>query len=304
MMKISNRFVFWKILKWEFMSHNYFFQIITIIILCTSGCTMPFNEKEVDEVIIGCKPGDDEKIIEESCSITTGDNNTEEIPLFENEKLENNSSSNSTQENTVLQNNSSSNCSNIDNSNIGVNEGMNIPNFKTLIHYYNSTKWTEFEFYSLFDNCWNSSNNSNLKWTAVIFISTDCSHCWNSGDDISIIEDEFNDEINLLILAVNFSTNNNFNATKEEIVAFQEKNDYFGCYSNTKNCMERPGDPHTSPYLDDRNQSIMYEWDVTGTPAQFIIKPNGIVAWNVYEHRTSSGGDGENFDEALNRLLN
>ena len=47
----------------------------------------------------------------------------------------------------------------------------------------------------------------------------------------------------------------------------------------------------------------MYYWDVNGTPAQFIIKPNGIMEWNVYQHRTSNGGDGENFEQALNRIF-
>ncbi len=277
------------------MSHKIFFSLISVFIICTSGCTMPIQEKQDDEYL-GCEPGEKINDEEESCSINS-ENNDNEITLFDN-KTE-------SEENTDLTNDEqpTNQTQNEEINNIGTYEGMNVPNFESLVHYYNSTEWSEFELYSQFNESWNSSQDNLSKWTVLIFISTDCSHCWNAGEYIGQLSEVYKNQTQFFILAVNFSSNNNFNATPEEIVAFQEKNDYFGCYSNTKNCNERPGEPHQFPYIDDRNQSIMYDWDVTGTPAQFIIKPNGIMEWNVYQHRTSNGGDGENFEQALNRIF-
>ena len=282
------------------MLNKFIFPVATIIILCSAGCTMPFGEEEKEDEFLGCSPTDDENKIENTCSVDQNNEN-DEIKLFETDQMQNNTSTNSVNE---TQNNSSTNSTNETQNNIGVYEGMNAPNFKSLIHYSNSNEWNEFELYSQFSSSWENTTNNESKWTAIIFISTDCSHCWNSGDDISEFEEKYHEDVNFLILAVNFSSNNNFNATQEEIVAFQEKNDYFGCYSNTKNCNERPGNPHDSPYIDDRNQSIMYDWNVRGTPAQFIIKPNGIIEWNIYQHYSSNGGDGETFEEALQRIFN
>ena len=61
-------------------------------------------------------------------------------------------------------------------------------------------------------------------------------------------------------MAVNFSSNNNFNATQNEVVAFQEKTSYTGCGGGF-DCSERPGDAHSFPYFDDRNQTVMYDWN-------------------------------------------
>ena len=274
------------------MLRSIIFSLISIFIVCTAGCTMPLSENsnkenEDNEEFIGCAPGIENDENNESCTITENNENNE-ILLFENQTSEN--------EIDEIENSE-------ENNNTGVYEGMNVPNFSSLIHYYNSTNWENFELESLFDNNWNSSENNSSKWITIIFISTDCSHCWNAGDEISEWEPMYRDKTQFLILAVNFSSSNNFNATPEELIAFQEKNDYFGCYSNTKNCNERPGEPHEFPYIDDRNQSIMYDWEVKGTPAQFIIRPDGVMEWNVYQHRTSNGGDGETFEQALSRLF-
>ena len=264
------------------MRRHFLFSLISIFIICTAGCTMPFNDTiEEEEDFIGCAPGIDSDQDEEGCSINENNGNNE-ILLFENQ----------TEQNQTEENNNS-----------GIYEGMNVPNFSSLIHYYNETGWDNFELYSLFNETWNSTIDNNSKWITIIFISTDCSHCWNAGEDISKWEPMYRNKSQFLILAVNFSSNNNFNATPEELIAFQEKNDYFGCYYNTKNCNERPGEPHEFPYIDDRNQSVMFDWEVTGTPAQYIIRPNGVMEWNVYQHKTSNGGDGENFEQALERLF-
>ena len=243
---------------------------------------MPFNETQEEEDFIGCAPEIETNQNDEGCTINENDGNNE-ILLFENQTSENQTS---------------------ENNNIGIYEGMNVPNFSSLVHYYNTTGWDNFELYSLFNETWNSTTDNDSKWITIIFISTDCSHCWNAGEDISKWEPLYRNKTQFLILAVNFSSNNNFNATPEEIIAFQEKTNYFGCYSNTKNCDERPGTPHEFPYIDDRNQSVMFEWDVKGTPTQYIIRPNGVMEWNLNQHRAAIGGDGESFEQALERLFN
>ena len=137
----------------------------------------------------------------------------------------------------------------------------------------------------------------------MFFLSTDCGHCWNAGDELSQWHDTYGEQAVFLAMAVNFSSNNYFNAQPEEVVAFQEKTTYIGCKGGSSDCSERPGEVHNFPYFDDRNQSVMYSWGVTGTPAYFILSPDGQFVWNQYQHRSSNGGDGEVIEEALLRIF-
>ena len=102
---------------------------------------------------------------------------------------------------------------------------------------------------------------------------------------------------------VNFSSNDNFNASLDEIAAFQDKSSHSGCYMNSKDCNERPGEPHNWTYVDDRNQSSMYDMQSRGTPMFVIIMPNGTVAWHQYQHDGDSGEDSESIDDALQRIF-
>lgn len=246
--------------------------------LITSGCIMPWQETSISKAPFeGCSE-DDDVIENETCTI--------QIDIDKSSEGDDNSNS------TIS---------------IGTSEGEMIPNFLAKIHQYNSISWDEFEFYSMFNETWDGISYSNSteesKWVFVIFISSDCGHCWNAGDDISNLYENYSNQSNFFAFAVNFSSNDNFNASQEEVVAFQEKGNNSGCIGNSRNCQDRPGLPHYFPYIDDRNQSIMRYWSVSGTPAYFIIKPNGIVAWNQYQH-SGEGGDGENVSDALQRLLN
>ena len=185
----------------------------------------------------------------------------------------------------------------------GSSEGMYAANFEGLIHQQNATQWDDFSFDSLFNISWTQQDNDTSKWVVVFFLSTDCGHCWNAGDDLSQWHDAYGDQAVFLAMAVNFSSNSNFNAQPEEVVAFQEKTTYIGCKGGSSDCSERPGEVHNFPYFDDRNQSVMYSWGVTGTPAYFILSPDGQFVWNQYQHRPSNGGDGESIEEALLRIF-
>ena len=185
----------------------------------------------------------------------------------------------------------------------GSSEGMYAANFEGLIHQQNASQWDDFSLDSLFNISWRQQENDTSKWVVVFFLSTDCGHCWEAADELSQWHDSYGDQAVFLAMAVNFSSSNSFNAQPEEVVAFQEKTNYVGCKGGTYDCAERPGDVHNFPYFDDRNQSVMYSWGVTGTPAYFILSPDGQFVWNQYQHRSSNDGDGESFEEALLRLF-
>jgi len=136
------------------------------------------------------------------------------------------------------------------------------------------------------------------KFFLLIWISTDCSHCWTHAPTIEDWNAVYGDQLEIVLLAANFSSNDNFNATREEVEAFQAKSSYMGCYYGTKDCNERPGTPHDLLYLDDRNQSQMYAWGVTSTPNHVIINPHGTVIW----HQAQSGSS-EPIDDALQRMF-
>ena len=268
-----------------------------------SGCTSPFQEDTTEKKFEGCVPGEEATEQSEQCEIDTGNDNISNN--FTNNSNEQITQTNATSEQgnaTSEQGNGSSEQGNETVTvNYGPQEGMHIQNFAALIHYYNDDNWTEFELYSLLDSNWNStSNDSQSKWITIVFISTDCPHCWNKGPELTDLYNVHGNQSEFLVMAVNFSSNSDFQATPEEVVAFQEKGDYFGCYKGEKNCNERPGDPHQFPYIDDRNQSVMYDWGVTGTPVYFVIQPDGIVAWNSYE---KNGNSDDTITIALERML-
>tara|TARA_B100001750_G_C15501444_1_gene597447 strand:- start:131 stop:1024 length:894 start_codon:yes stop_codon:yes gene_type:complete len=168
--------------------------------------------------------------------------------------------------------------------------------------------WENWQLYNHFNSSWNGtpvnmSNGTDENWIMIEFASTDCSHCWNAADDMTYYHQNYSEVLTLFTFAVNFSSNDHFNASLEEIAAFQDKSSHGGCYMNSKNCNERPGDPHNWTYVDDRNQSSMYAMQSRGTPMFVIIMPNGIVAWHQYQHDGDGGEDSESITDALQRFF-
>ena len=266
---------------------NQIFTILVLLTVLTSGCISGYFTDEPENEFIGCTDGGevDHNGTEESCSI-------EEVQDVVNETNTTNTTNNST---TALDDNNTE----VDPGE-GVEENQTILNFNALIHNYGESDWSDFQLHSMFDYGWNNTTNSTSKWTVIFFLSTDCGHCWNAADEISNWSQSYSNHTNFLAIAVNFSSNNNFNATQEEVVAFQQQTNYTGCVGGNYNCADRPGEPHEFGYVDDRNQTIMRDWGVGGTPAFFIIQPNGVVAWNQYQH---NNGDGENIEQALQRFF-
>tara|TARA_B100001996_G_scaffold226514_1_gene174442 strand:+ start:100 stop:792 length:693 start_codon:yes stop_codon:yes gene_type:complete len=155
--------------------------------------------------------------------------------------------------------------------------------------------WQEWKLSDYLIPNWN--NNTNDPWIVIQFLSTDCSHCWNAADDIEILHNQYRDSITLLSFAVNFSSNNNFNASLSEIGAFQDRTAYQGCYYGTRDCVERPGPPHNWTYVDDRDQTQMYAFHSQGTPMYVIIQPDGVISWH------QSQNEGESVAEALAEIF-
>ena len=169
-------------------------------------------------------------------------------------------------------------------------------------------EWIEWALHDHFNNTWNGTtsgeeNGSDSKWILIEFLSTDCGHCWNAADDMTSFHNDYGDRVEFLSFAVNFSSNDYFNATPEEVAAFQDKTTHNGCRANQYDCADRPGEPHDWLYVDDRNQSAMHEFAAQGTPMFVIIQPNGVVAWHQYQHNGDAGEDQESIVDALQRFF-
>ena len=82
--------------------------------------------------------------------------------------------------------------------------------------------------------------------------------------------------------------------SRDEIVAFRDKSGEEVCADSA--CAERAGGAHRFVYIDDIDQDNMKEWKVPGTPAYFLIQPDGIVAW------TSTENTQETVFEAIMRI--
>ncbi|HJM19448.1 MAG TPA: hypothetical protein QF802_03220 [Candidatus Thalassarchaeaceae archaeon] len=168
--------------------------------------------------------------------------------------------------------------------------------------------WQGWQLYDHFNNSWNGTpngveNGSDSKWVLIEFLSTDCSHCWNAADDMSSFSNNYSNQLEIISIAVNFSSNDNFNASLDEVAAFQDKTSHSGCLGNNYDCSSRPGDAHDWLYVDGRNQSYMYSMQATGTPMFVIIMPNGTITWNQYQHNGDQGEDSESIVSALERLF-
>ncbi len=181
---------------------------------------------------------------------------------------------------------------------VGPWEGNKSLNILADGHALGADAWQPFEFCKSWDN-----GTGEAIPTMLIFVSTDCGHCWNHGTTISQWEIDYAGRMNIVMLAVNFETNEKFTADRDEVKGFQGKLSGSLCYQNSQSCADRPGDAHASLYLDDLNQSQMSAWQVTSTPTHIIINHDGIVLWHQRQHRSDLGGDGETTQSAIERLI-
>ena len=189
----------------------------------------------------------------------------------------------------------------------GTWEGMLVPNIEDQARSLGGT-WQQWSLSNLLDTTWNGTpngvaNGSDSPWVLIEFASTDCSHCWNVADDMNALHDNYSAQVTFLTFAVNFSSNDYFNASLEEIAAFQDQTSHAGCRGNSQDCASRPGEPHNWDYVDDRDQTWMYEFHSQGTPMFVILSPDGVVAWHQYQHDGEVGEDSESVEAALERFF-
>jgi len=72
--------------------------------------------------------------------------------------------------------------------------------------------------------------------------------------------------------------------SRAEIVAFQEKGDFVGCYNDEQNCADRPGNVHNWLYVDDNDMQIFDVYNLPGVPFHLLLDSNGTVVWNSGQH--------------------
>lgn len=184
---------------------------------------------------------------------------------------------------------------------IGPAEGEIIPNIGGEV--YENGEWTDFDLHSMFDRDWTEGEDS--KWIYIQVLDTDCPYCYAEAADMSDRHDLYGDKADFLAVVVELSIPGH-ESSKAEISAFKDKTNFGtddddgdGCNSGRDNCANRDGEVHNWQYLDDLNGDSMSSWDVGGTPFHILLKPNGEVAWNQYQHTT----DGQNIDTALGIFL-
>jgi hypothetical protein len=175
-------------------------------------------------------------------------------------------------------------------------EGLFVPNLEGKAHMLGSTDWIDYSLYDELQLSWTNDSNSNEKWILIQFMDTDCGYCMNSAEDMTVIHETYGGQLTLISVAVSLSIPNH-ESSREEVVAFQEKNSLQTCNGGDYDCSERPGEPHNWTYLDDLQGNYLGSWGILGTPSHIILQPDGIVAWNQAQH------PGQDVEQAINLLL-
>ena len=175
---------------------------------------------------------------------------------------------------------------------------------------YNGSAWVEFDMSDYLTSNWTSGDQDG-QWLLVEFMDTDCPFCVRSADEIGYDADYFmklsqthrsygnglapwdGPVVNFVASATELDIPGH-ETSRDEIEAFRDKSGEETCASNS--CTERAGDAHRFVYIDDIDQDNMKEWKVPGTPAYYLIQPDGIVAW------TSAENQQETVFEAIMRI--
>ncbi len=185
---------------------------------------------------------------------------------------------------------------------IGPEEGQIIPNLGGEV--YESGTWSDFDLHSMFDRDWQEDEEG--EWIYIQILDTDCPYCYSEGDDMSERHNLYNSKAAFLSVVVELAIPGH-DGSESEIIAFKDKasfgtesDDGNGCNSGRNNCENRPGEVHEWGYVNDLDMTVKNSWDISGTPFNILLKPNGEVAWNQAAHGEN---DGQNIDDALANYL-
>ena len=180
----------------------------------------------------------------------------------------------------------------------GTNEGDRAPPLTGMA--YNGSGWTNFDINDYFDTNW-TAGDLDGQWLLVDFMDTDCPFCVRSAEEVGQNADYFmklqgdwqGPIVNFVASATELDILGH-ETSRAEIEAFRDKSGQESCAGNS--CAARDGSPHGFVYIDDIDQDNMKAWKVPGTPAYFLIQPDGIVAW------VSSENTDEEVSDAIFRL--
>lgn len=189
----------------------------------------------------------------------------------------------------------------------GTKEGERAPPLEGKM--YNGSTWTTFEMSNYLTENWTAGDET-APWMVIEFMDTDCPFCVESADDVAHDSNYFmkfkashvaypgigpwdGPVVNFFASATQLDIQGH-ESSREEIEGFRDRTGDEDCAGSS--CSSRKGDPHRFIYIDDLDQDNMKEWKVPGTPAYFLIQPDGIVAWSSQEHRS------ETVAEAIFRL--
>lgn len=186
----------------------------------------------------------------------------------------------------------------------GTKAGERAPNLEGMA--YNGSGWTSFEMSDYFITNWTKGDPSG-EWMLVEFMDTDCTFCLRAAGEVAQNSNYFmkidkdNDgtpawkgpTVNFIASATQLDIPNH-ETSREEIVGFRDKTGDQECGGSA--CATRQGGAHAFVYIDDIDQDNMKAWKVPGTPAYYLIQPDGIVAWS------SSENSNEEVRDAIFRL--
>jgi|GEM_PF-1335977 len=165
----------------------------------------------------------------------------------------------------------------------GTWEGELLPNVQAAARP-SQGEWMVWRLWDHLDAEWDNTSSAEDDWVLIQFAATDCGHCWNSAELMSELHTQYHEDVTFFTFIINFSWSD---SSPQEIAAFQDEADFFGCNNDNNNCMERPGEPHNWTYVDDRQLYWFSAFHMQGTPSYAIIAPNGIVQWHSVQSENS-----------------
>ena len=168
----------------------------------------------------------------------------------------------------------------------GTKEGDRAPPLEGLA--FNGSSWYAFDMDDYLTVNW-TAGDADGQWLLVEFMDTDCPFCVRSAGEMGQDADYFMKRmgdwqgpvVNFIASATELDIPGH-DSSQDEIEAFRNKNGEEVCAGSS--CASRDGESHHFVYIDDLDQDNMKEWKVPGTPAYFLIQPDGIVAWSSTEN--------------------
>ena len=182
----------------------------------------------------------------------------------------------------------------------GTKEGQRAPPLEGMM--YNGSGWSTFEMDDYLTTNWTKDGNVTGEWLLIEFMDTDCPFCRDSAEEVGLNANYFmklnrdeNNEpawrgptVNFIASATQLDIPGH-ETSREEIVAFRDKSGDEDCAGSP--CETRIGEGHNFIYIDDIDQDNMETWKVPGTPAYYLIQPDGIVAWTSPENPNEEVAD-------------